>query len=185
MANKIMLVVFVLCALLFWNNTKKEKAENQSQGITSSDTYEIQRIFSSVVNKQGKPVAKHNMEKRGYIMVYYSASWCPPCRQFTPVLNKYYLENRVKKNFDVLLVGADRSEKAMLSYMSHMSFNAIAFDKIASSGLHNYAARSIPNLTVFDYSGKVVVDGRELSAYKALDAFKKLPVLAGGSGYVR
>ncbi|MDD7986457.1 thioredoxin-like domain-containing protein [Lentisphaera marina] len=176
--NKIMIVLALICGVMFLSNLSNKK-EASPVKVGGGDKYPISKIYSSIVDKTGASVAKHGLENRGYILVYYSASWCPPCRQFTPILNKYYLENRKKQNFDVLLVCADRSEQAMLSYMKKMSFNAIDFDKIRSSGLGQYSGRGIPNLTVFDNSGNVVLDGRKMHAMEALEAFKKLPKKSG------
>jgi nucleoredoxin len=177
--NKIMIVLAIVCAVMFLNSLSDKKDTAPVQVRAAGDEYPLSKLYSSVVNKSGAKVENPGLDNRGYVMVYYSASWCPPCRQFTPILNKYYLENRKKQNFDILLVCADRSEKAMLSYMSKMSFNALAFDKIRSSGLGQFAGTGIPNLTVFDSSGKVVIDGRKMRAMEALEAFKKLPKKPG------
>ena len=147
---------------------------NLSASITTSKVSPIKRVSSSIVNQKGEAVKDLKLAEKEYVAIYYSASWCPPCRQFTPVLDKFYKENKTEGNFEILLVGADRSEKEMLSYMSHMSFNAVAFDKIGSSKLNNYAGSGIPCLTVFDKSGKVVIDGRKMYAQDALAAFEKL-----------
>ena len=172
--NKVLIILAVVCGFMFFSSQSKKKT-GSSVSNGGGDKYPISKLYSSVVDKSGKAVTNHGLQDRGYVLVYYSASWCPPCRQFTPILDKYYQENKNKQNFEILLVGSDRSEKEMLSYMKKMSFNAIAFDKIRSSGLAQFAGRGIPNLTVFDNSGKVLLDGRKMHAMEALEAFKKLP----------
>ena len=47
--------------------------------------------------------------------LYFSASWCPPCRTFTPKLVEFHKANKDK--FEVLLVSADNSSKAQANYM--------------------------------------------------------------------
>ena len=145
-----------------------------SASTTSSKSNPIKGISSSIVNQKGDSVKDLKLEEKDYVAVYYSASWCPPCRQFTPVLDKFYNENKIEGNFEILLVGFDRSEDKMLEYLSHMSFNAVDFKKADKSGLKNFCGRGIPCLTVFNKSGEVVIDGRKLHASEALKAFEKL-----------
>ena len=45
---------------------------------------------------------------------YFSAHWCPPCRQFTPMLADFYGE---VDNVEIVFVSSDRSPEDMLSYM--------------------------------------------------------------------
>ena len=43
-----------------------------------------------------------------YVGIYFSAHWCPPCRNFTPVLAEFY--NAVNQNgkiFEVIFVSSD------------------------------------------------------------------------------
>ena len=148
-----------------------------SLGLSASaDTKDspIAGIEKSVVNQKGKAVKDLKLSEKDYIAIYYSASWCPPCRQFTPVLDSFYKEHKKDGNFEVLLVGFDRSEEKMLDYMSHMSFHGVAFKDADKSGLKDYCGRGIPCLTVFDKQGKIVIDGRKMHAGAALEAFKKL-----------
>jgi len=54
--------------------------------------------------------------KARFVMIYFSAHWCGPCRQFTPMLAKFYNEHKANYNFEVVFVSCDRSEGEMLSY---------------------------------------------------------------------
>jgi thioredoxin-like negative regulator of GroEL len=43
--------------------------------------------------------------------VYFSAHWCPPCRQFTPQLASLYKQAKAAgRKFEVVFVSADREE---------------------------------------------------------------------------
>ena len=50
------------------------------------------------------------------VALYFSAHWCPPCRQFTPVLKDFYEELDGEK-FEIVFVSFDRSEKDLKDYM--------------------------------------------------------------------
>jgi len=40
------------------------------------------------------------VHKKEIVCLYFSAFWCPPCQNFTPVLKDFYLKvNKVPKNF--------------------------------------------------------------------------------------
>jgi len=58
--------------------------------------------------------------------VYFSAHWCPPCRQFTPILAKMYTEMRAAgKKFEVVFVSADKSESDFDMYFGEMPWLAL------------------------------------------------------------
>lgn len=41
------------------------------------------------------------------VFFYFSASWCPPCRGFTPQLIEFYDKYAKDKNFEVVLIPWD------------------------------------------------------------------------------
>jgi len=45
-----------------------------------------------------------------FILLYFSAHWCPPCRKFTPILVDGY-KNSTKTNYEIIFVTHDRSEQ--------------------------------------------------------------------------
>ena len=65
----------------------------------------------------------------GYtIGVYASASWCGPCRQFTPSLAAFYGEARASgRKFEVVFVSCDRDEASSDAYFSKMPWLAVPY----------------------------------------------------------
>ena len=59
--------------------------------------------------------------------IYYSAHWCPPCRSFTPQLVSFYKNYSKSKNFEIIFVSADRTEKSFKDYFSTMPWLALDY----------------------------------------------------------
>ncbi|MFZ4776345.1 MAG: thioredoxin-like domain-containing protein, partial [Terrimicrobiaceae bacterium] len=77
--------------------------------------------LTNLVALDGKkvgPFKSDSLASKKFIAVYYSASWCGPCRNFTPDLVKWYKRNASKSDlFELVFVSADRSEAQMQEYM--------------------------------------------------------------------
>ncbi len=99
------------------------------------------------------------------IALYFSAHWCPPCRQFSPVLVKTANEwAAANKAIAVVLVSGDRDAAAMSAYMQElkMPWAAVPFDSAARTQLsQQHGVQGIPALIVLDATGKVLTrEGR-------------------------
>ena len=112
---------------------------------------------------------------------YYSASWCPPCRAFTPTLVEFYKDFKGQHpNFELIFVNHDNSEDDMLSYMKTdgMTWPAVRFDDIERVKANQYCGRGIPDLVLVDANGKVLsnsFDGSEfLGPQKVIDDIKSM-----------
>jgi nucleoredoxin len=101
------------------------------------------------------------LKSKKYLAVYFSASWCGPCKQFTPRLVNWYRERKAELDkFDVILVSRDNSKEAMLEYMKQdgMPWPALKFSKAdqRNSPLEKYAGRGIPCLVIIATDGEVI-----------------------------
>ncbi len=101
------------------------------------------------------------LKGKKYLAVYFSASWCGPCKQFTPRLVDWYKQRKTELDkFDVIFVSRDESKEAMLEYMKQdgMPWPALNFAKAdqRNSPLEKYAGRGIPCLVIIDTNGKVI-----------------------------
>ena len=117
-----------------------------------------------LVNKAGNTIlANHALKDKTVIAFYFSAHWCPPCRQFTPLLARAYAGSRLKGqggNVEVIFVSSDRTEDALFSYMreAHGDWLAVPYDDpLAATLSSKFGVRGIPALKV------VGVDGSEIS----------------------
>ena len=102
-----------------------------------------------------------SLKAKKYLAVYFSASWCGPCKQFTPRLVDWYKQHKPQLDkFDVIFVSRDDSKEDMLEYMKQdgMPWPALNFAKAnqGNSPLETYAGRGIPCLVIIDGEGKVI-----------------------------
>jgi nucleoredoxin len=53
-----------------------------------------------------------------YVAVYCSAHWCPPCRQFTPLLGEFFQAHAANLKVAVVFATSDRDEKSFKDYFA-------------------------------------------------------------------
>ncbi len=117
-------------------------------------------LGNSLVDRKGKEISISEIKEKDYILLYFSASWCPPCRKFTPELVEFYDDHHEAYNFEVILVPNDQSEDDAIDYMRDygMDFPSIPFtDYGARQKIQKmYGARGIPHLVLLNKDGRVL-----------------------------
>ncbi|KAH7570290.1 hypothetical protein JRO89_XS05G0082100 [Xanthoceras sorbifolium] len=149
-----------------------------SQTINGGDSHDIQSILSSserdfLVRNSGDQV-KINSLKGKKIWLYFSASWCGPCRRFTPTLVELYNELSPKGDFEVIYVSRDKDDNSFSGYFSKMPWLAIPFsDSETRERLKTlFKVRGIPHLVLLDENGNVSSDsGVELIREYGMEAY--------------
>ena len=120
-------------------------------------------LGSHLKGKNGDvPASSLNLNKP--VLLYFSASWCPPCRQFTPKLEELYTQvNAGEKHFEVIYVSWDQTLQQYNDYYSHMSWLAIPFEnsQVKESLYQRYGVNGVPTLIVVNRNGDPVTkEGR-------------------------
>jgi nucleoredoxin len=105
-----------------------------------------------------------------YWAFYYSASWCPPCRSFTPDLVSFYRGFKPDHpDFELIFVNLDKDEDAMENYMrsDSMPWPAIWYADIDNPELEakKYCGAGIPCLVLVDSDGNVMSDSFQDGQY--------------------
>ena len=137
----------IVAFTLFSQNIEKTKPK-ESLGAD----FLPQTLLDSSERKVSSSILKDK-----YVGLYFSASWCGPCRSFTPELIKF--RNQYQENFEVVLIGGDGSPKAQSKYMKKYEMPWLAMEnqsdaaKIASEKLK---VQYIPYLVILDPEGNVV-----------------------------
>jgi thiol-disulfide isomerase/thioredoxin len=93
------------------------------------------------------------------VALYFSAHWCPPCRQFTPKLAELYRQLKAQNNnkFEVIFVSCDHTEDEFLSYFGEMPWYAVPYgDHQREAICGQFRVSGIPRLTVLNSSGRII-----------------------------
>uniref|UniRef100_T2MB65 Nucleoredoxin-like protein 2 n=1 Tax=Hydra vulgaris TaxID=6087 RepID=T2MB65_HYDVU len=98
------------------------------------------------------------LSEKDFVLYYFSAHWCPPCRQFTPVLKDFY-EVVKDSGVEVIFISSDRSHEDMISYMkeAHGDWYCLEYGSALVTKLkEKFGIRGIPTLIVCRKDGSLV-----------------------------
>ena len=115
-----------------------------------------------LIDNQGKEYETATELEGKYVLIYFSAHWCPPCRQFTPMLVKTY-QTLKNKNipFEIVFNSWDKSQDQFRDYFSSMPWKAIPTFNYKKNLDKQFKVSGIPTLVVLDKDGNTVtVKGR-------------------------
>ena len=109
-----------------------------------------------------------SIEHTKYVLLYFSAHWCGPCRQFTPVLNQWYqMVNETNKNVEIIYISSDQDLDEYLEYADTMPWKCVQYGDVDNLNVCNRLktmcqVKGIPRLVVFNTETKDIVtdDGR-------------------------
>ena len=129
--------------------------------LSASDiTLDFQKdLPDELLNRSGKKISTEAALKGKIVAVYASASWCGPCRAFTPKLVDFYKAVAKKTPMELIFISSDKSSDAMMSYMkkNSMPWLAIPYDSPERDALKKkLQINGIPHLFVFDAQGKMI-----------------------------
>jgi nucleoredoxin len=129
-----------------------------------------------IVTKKGEMATSEVLKDKKVVGVYFSAHWCPPCRQFTPELSTMYEDMiEMHPDFELIFVSSDQDVEHFKDYYDEMPFKALPFEdrdtkrKLATL----YDVCGIPTLVFLNQNGHVTtLEGRELVSSSKEDAHK-------------
>eukprot|EP00978_Attheya_sp_CCMP212_P003220 scaffold6612_cov44-Attheya_sp.AAC.5 len=111
-----------------------------------------------------KPTASA-MAGKEFVLLYFSASWCPPCKSFTPLLSKFYeMYNKDSNTLEIVYISSDQNAKSFADYFAKMPWLAVPYDAASNTRKQKLATffqiSGIPALIVLDAkTGHYITDG--------------------------
>lgn len=139
-------------------------------------------LEQGLVDSAGKPFASKALDEARLYVLYFGASWCGPCRKFSPGLVSF-MNDAVKQHprLATVLMSGDENDADMLGYMKDekMPWPALPLSKLKETPLFlSQSAGYIPHLVVLDRHGRVLASSFENGQYvgpeRALKALQKL-----------
>ena len=121
----------------------------------------------------GKNVTLSDLSGK-YIGLYFSASWCPDCRAYTPQLVKIYNKIHEDKNWQIIWVSYDRSEDAADKYFKEMPWIRLRWSEKDTRGKSMFKLtkqKYLPVVTMIDPNFCVINPDASSDIYAEPDDF--------------
>jgi peroxiredoxin len=151
-------VFFALLLLNACNSSTEEAQPVQPRGLVGQAAPDF-----TLRDIQGKEV-KLSQFKGQVVVLNFWATWCPPCREEMPSMEKLYRDNR-EKGLVILAVNVDENgKKAVSDFLQRTpySFPILLDDKNIAQ--QTYGVFRFPESFIIDRNGKVVekiIGGRD------------------------
>jgi thiol-disulfide isomerase/thioredoxin len=107
--------------------------------------------------------------------LYFSASWCPPCKKFTPLLAEAYRKQPVDApRLEIIYVSSDHDDEEFADYFGKMPWLAVNYERedVREALKAALSVKMLPTLVVIGHDGRVLAtNGRgaiESNATKTL-----------------
>jgi thiol-disulfide isomerase/thioredoxin len=136
-------------------------------------------LAGKMVKADGSAAVFEKGKEPDYFVFYFSASWCPPCRAYTPKLVEFYEAHQGKDDgratFEVILICEDNNQDEMLAYMRDykMKWLAMEFEERGVRGVPMNPVRAFPAVVIVDNAGKVIDDSGRTSRNAIMEKFAR------------
>ena len=118
----------------------------------------MENLIGKVFQNINGPTDDSSIKNAKVICLFFSASYCPPCIGFTPLLNDFYEDvNAEVKQLEIIIVPKCRNEPEFTTYFKEQPWLAIPFgDARIDSLVKHFEIKSIPTLLVLKSTGEEV-----------------------------
>ena len=167
----------------------------QPPGLFSFENF----FGATLVTKDGIKSTKEVLGNKQYVGIYFSASWCPPCRGFTPLLAEFYemlqSEDGHEDVLEIIFASSDKDQSEFEAYYKKMPWLSLPF---AQRGIKDqlsrlFSVRGIPTLVIItkdglvkDTNARATVASCKGNSGKALQQWASEPgVVIGGAAPIK
>lgn len=92
------------------------------------------------------------------VWINFFATWCPPCRQELPHLQKeVYNKLKNNPNFELIILGREHSWEEINKFKTDNKFNMPFYPDMGRKVFSLYANQNIPRNFIIDKEGKIAV----------------------------
>ena len=121
-------------------------------------TIVLELLPENLKGKDGQ--VKFSPKDSPFFGLYFSAHWCPPCRNFTPKLKNFYeVVNKNQKQIEIIFVTSDKNEAEFNEYFGSMPWISLPFkDESIDILKQTFEVMGIPTFLVFNSEGKLIDD---------------------------
>ena len=79
------------------------------------------------------------LKDKELVLLYFSASWCPPCKAFSPVLMDFYKAISEKGKMEIVYISSDKSLQEFEEYFKKMPWLSIPLEQGSAAIKSNLA----------------------------------------------
>jgi len=133
---------------------------SKAKATTTAEPTAIEALLGpTLLTKKGSTGKTATLlQDKQLVALYFSASWCPPCKAFSPVLADFYIKYAAQNGVEMVYVSSDRTLDDFEAYYAKMPWLALPH---ASPGQPALAAalkiQGIPSLVVLDVQTGLLV----------------------------
>ena len=168
----------MLCPRLPSRMSTKKDTDNPSTSREPMEELLGETLFTNV---QGDKIStKMALKNKDLVGLYFSAKWCPPCRQFSPILKDFYKACAKEGRLEIIYISSDQSLSEFQEYYGTMPWLSLPEGSSPTSQIKTTLSqklqiRGIPTLVVLDAkTGKFVTNSGREDVMKA----QKSPLVA-------
>ncbi|MBI3812982.1 MAG: TlpA family protein disulfide reductase [Nitrospinae bacterium] len=130
----------------------------------------------TLMTLDSKKVALKDLKGK-YVFLNFWATWCGPCKEEMPSMERLYQRLKSKKNFTMLAVSIDKGgSKAVKRFMEEHKFTFTVLLDEDSGAAAEYGVMGIPSTYLIDPQGFIMnraVGAREWDSEESIKYFEK------------
>jgi nucleoredoxin len=140
-------------------------------------------VGKTLVKQKGIVTTRNAMKDKEFLLLYFSASWCPPCKTFSPILKEFYNIVKDSAKIELIYVGSDKTVEEFNKFYSTMPWLAIVSEavQIKKDLASILQITGIPTVVVLDVKTGLFItnNARNEVQQSAGDATKYKEVVSG------